>query len=67
MKTEKQRRLAMAGGLCGAAYLALTNVMPGIPELLLGLLLGLCIVLMIGGLLPEETWRKLRRWKRRGE
>lgn len=67
MKTEKQRRLAALGGLCGAAYLTLTNVLPGAPELLLGLLLGLTIVFLIGGLLPDETRQKLRKWKRRGE
>jgi len=67
MKTEKQRRFAVIGGLCGAAYLTLNNLLPSVPELLLGLLLGLGVVFLLLGLLPEETLRKLRKWKHRGE
>jgi len=67
MKTEKQRRFAVIGGLCGAAYLATDNLLPGVPDFLLGLLLGLGVVFLLLGLLPEETCRKLRKWKHRGE
>ena len=54
MKTAAQRRFAMVGGLFGAIYLILNNQLPSFPEFLLGLL-------------PEENWRKLRKWKHRGE
>ena len=67
MKMEKQRRLAAIGGLCGAAYLTLNRLWPSVPEFLLGLLLGLGLVCLLAGLLPEENWRKLRKCKRRGE
>lgn len=67
MKAEKQKRFAAVGALCGAAYLAINHVLPTVPELLLGLLLGLAAVLILIGLLPEGSWRKLRKWKRRGE
>ena len=67
MRMEKQKWLALLGTLCGAAYLLLSNVMPSALEFLLGLLLGLALVCMVAGLLPEESWQKLRKWKRRGE
>lgn len=67
MKTAAQRRFALAGGLFGAVYLSLNNQLPSFPEFLLGLLLGLGLVFLVLGLLPEENWRKLRKWKRRGE
>ncbi len=59
MKTEEQRPFAAAGGLCGAA----NRLLPGLPELLLGL--GLAFLTL--GLLPEGLWRRIRRWKRRRE
>ena len=62
-----QKRFAAAGGLCGAAYLTLNNLLPSLPDFLLGLLVGLALVFMVTGMLPEEKWRKLREWKRRGE
>lgn len=69
MKTEKQRKCAIAGGLCGVAYL--TTSFLDLPELVkglvLGLALGLAVVLLILALLPEEILEKLRKWKRRGE
>lgn len=67
MKQEKRNRFAVAGGLCGSAYLILNNLLPSVPEFLLGLLLGLAVVFMIEGLLPEAEAEKLRKWKRRGE
>lgn len=67
MKITGRRKLAAAGGLLGAAYLTVNRLLPTIPEFLLGLLLGLGIVFMVTGLLPEENWRKLRKWKHRGE
>lgn len=67
MKTQNQRRFAIAGGLFGAIYLILNKALPSAPDFLLGLLLGLGMVLLILGLLPGESWRRLRKWKRRGE
>ena len=67
MRTERQKRFAAIGGLCGAAYLVCNRLLPSLPEFLLGLLLGLGLVCLVAGLLPGENWRKLRKWKRRGE
>lgn len=67
MKTAAQRRFALAGGIFGAVYLVLNDLLPSLPELLLGLLLGLGMVFLLLGLLPGEGWRRLRKWKRRGE
>lgn len=67
MKTTAQRRFALVGGLFGLVYLILNGLLPSFPELLLGLLLGLGLVFLVLGLLPEERWRKLRKWKHRGE
>ena len=67
MRMSKQRRLAAVGCLFGAAYLVLNRTAPTVPEFLLGLLLGLALVCLVTGLLPAEGWRKLRKWKRRGE
>lgn len=64
MKTEKQRKFAIAGGLCGAFYLA--NDLWNLPDLVMGAVLGVTVVLLILALLPEETLEKLRKWKRRG-
>lgn len=65
MKTEKQRKFAIAGGLCGAFYLA--NELWNLPDFIMGLVLGLAILFLVLALLPEETLEKLRKWKRRGE
>lgn len=62
--TERQRKFAMAGGLCGVIYLA--NDLWNLPDLLMGVILGLAVVLLILALLPEETLEKLRKWMRRG-
>ena len=67
MKTAAQRRFALAGGLLSAVYLARNNLLPGFPDFLLGLLLGLGLVFLFLGLLPGEGWQRLRKWKRRGE
>ncbi len=59
MKTAAQRRFALAGGLLGAAYLALNDLLPAFPDFLLGLLLGLGMVFLLLGLLPGEGWQRL--------
>lgn len=67
MKTERQRRYALIGGLCGAVYLTLNQTLPTVPEFLMGPALGLGTVFLVLGLLPENAWKTLRKWKRRGE
>lgn len=67
MRDERRTWLAAAGGICGAAYLAANQLALSIPDILMGLLLGLGAVLMMIGLLPEEARKRLRKWKRRGE
>lgn len=67
MRNERRTWLAAAGGICGAAYLAANQLVPSIPDILMGLLLGLGAVLMMIGLLPEEARKRLRKWQRRGE
>ena len=65
-KNAWKRKMALTGGLCGAAYLTANNLLPDLPDFLLGLILGLGLVFLLLGLLPERTLAKLRRWKRRG-
>lgn len=67
MNTTAQRQFALLGGLLSAVYLARNNLLPGFPDFLLGLLLGLGLVFLFLGLLPGEGWRRPRKWKRRGE
>lgn len=67
MKTGRQRKFAMFGGFFGALYLTLNNLLPTIPEFLMGLLLGLALIFLAAGLLPEKVMRRVEKWKRRGE
>ena len=66
MENKKNRALTALGGLFGAAYLAANHLLPGLPDFLMGLILGLALVCLVMGLLPEETLAKIRKWKRRG-
>ena len=66
MDAERKQKFALAGGLFGAAYLAANNTLPGLPDLLLGLILGLGLVFLVLSLLPEEALKRIRKWKRRG-
>lgn len=66
MSDGRRRRIAAAGGVCGAGYLAANQLLPSIPEFFLGILLGTGIVLMLAGMLPEGALEKLRKWKGRG-
>ena len=66
MDTKQKRTFAVIGGLFGAAYLTANQLAPGIPDFLMGVILGLTIVVLVMGLLPEETLDKIRKWKRRG-
>ena len=65
---EKQTRrlLALCGGMCGAAYLAMEGILPNASDFLMGALLGLGLTLIILALLPATARQKLKRWKGRG-
>ncbi len=63
----RKQKYALLGGLLGAVYLAANNLLPGVPDFLMGVVLGLGIVFFILALLPEKTARRGRKWKRRGE
>ena len=63
MKTAVQRRFALAGGMLGAAYLALNDLLPAFPDFLLGLLLGLGMVFLLLGLLGMGLLLALAPWR----
>jgi len=65
--SEKQRKFAMLGGLLGAVYLMARHLLPSLPDILMGVILGLGILFFIMALLPEKSRKKIRKWKRRGE
>lgn len=65
--SERKRKFAMLGGLCGAVYLLANRLLPSLPEVLLGVVLGLGIVFFVAAMVPEKRARKSRKWKRRGE
>ena len=64
---ERKRKFAMVGGLCGAVYLVANRLLPSLPEVLMGAVLGLGIVFFIAAMVPEKSAKKVRKWKRRGE
>jgi len=64
---EKQRKFAMLGGTFGVIYLMARNLLPSLPDVLMGVILGLGILFFVMALLPEKTRKKIRKWKRRGE
>ena len=66
MDNKKKRTFAVLGGLFGAAYLAANHLLPGIPDFLMGVILGLTMVFLVMSLLPEGDLDKIRKWKRRG-
>ena len=67
-RKDARKRYAVCGGLFGTAYLISRNLLPGIPDLLMGLALGLGLVFVLLDVLPEERLEGLRKWKwiRRG-
>ncbi len=62
--TKKQQKYAMAGGLCGAFYLA--NDLWNLPDFIMGIVLGAAALLLALALLPEKSLEKLRKWKHCG-
>lgn len=61
---ERQRKCAMLGGMWGAAYLFTQDILP---DFILGAVLGVALIFFIAALLPDETAKKVRKWKRRGK
>ena len=64
---ERKRKCAMIGGLCGAVYLLANRLLPSLPEVLMGAVLGLGIVFFVAAMVPEKSSKKAWKWKRRGE
>ena len=64
---ERKRKYAMLGGLLGVSYLVVNNLLPGVPDFLMGVVLGLAVVFFVLALLPEKAARKVRKWKRSGK
>ena len=62
---RKRRRLAALGALMGALYLIANNTLPGIPDFLMGLVLGVAMVFLLASLLPEAAMARIREWKRK--
>lgn len=60
-----KKRYAAVGALFGLVFLVSNGLLPGAPELLKGLLVGLGLAFLALSLLPEPALRKLRRWKNR--
>lgn len=65
--SERTRKFAMVGGLCGAAYLLANRLLPSLPEVLMGAVLGLGIVFFVVAMVPEKSSKKAWKWKRRGK
>lgn len=62
--SERQRKFALLGGICGALYLFSQNI---ISDFFLGVILAVAVIFFVGALLPDKTAKKVRKWKRRGK
>lgn len=60
-----KKKFAVAGGLLGLLYLAANNVLPGIPDFLMGFVLGIAMVFLLASLLPDAAMVRIRSWKRK--
>ena len=60
-----KKKFAAAGGLLGLLYLAANNLLPGIPEFLMGFVLGIAMVFLLASLLPDTAMVRIRDWKRK--
>lgn len=60
-----RKRFALLGALLGALYLIANNTLPGIPDFLMGAVLGIAMASLVISLLPEEVVVKMRNWKRK--
>ncbi|MBD5150751.1 MAG: hypothetical protein HDT18_10395 [Oscillibacter sp.] len=65
--SERKRKFAMLGGLCGAVYLIANRLLPSLPDVLMGVVLGLGLVFFVAAMVPEKSSKKAWKWKRRGE
>ena len=60
-----KKKFAAAGGLLGLLYLAANNLLPGIPDFLMGFVLGIAMVFLLASLLPDTAVVRIRDWKRK--
>lgn len=60
-----REKFAAIGGLFGTACLLSLYLPPGLPDFLIGLILGLALIAITMSLLPEGAPERLRKWKRR--
>lgn len=60
-----KKKFAAAGGLLGLLYLAANNLLPGIPDFLMGFVLGIAMVFLLASLLPDTAMVRIRSWKRK--
>ncbi|MCI8716193.1 MAG: hypothetical protein HFF66_10420 [Oscillospiraceae bacterium] len=60
-----KKKFAAAGGLLGLLYLAANNLLPGIPDFLMGFVLGIAMVFLLASLLPDTAMVRIRDWKRK--
>ena len=49
----------------GLLYLAANNLLPGIPDFLMGFVLGIAMVFLLASLLPDTAVARIRSWKRK--
>lgn len=59
--SDKKRKIALCGGLCGLIYLI--QLFIPLPDFISGFVLGLALSLLILALLPEEVLVKLKKLK----
>ena len=60
-----KKKFAAVGGLLGLLYLAANNLLPGIPDFLMGFVLGIAMVFLLASLLPDAAVVRIRDWKRK--
>ena len=65
-RSNPNRLFAFFSALFGAAYLAVNNLLPGLLDFFMGLLIGLSILFLLFSLFQSEVLQKIREWKHRG-
>lgn len=65
MMNPARKKFAAIGALTGVLYLVANNTLPGIPDFLMGFVLGIAIVFLLASLLPEAATARIRAWKRK--
>lgn len=60
-----RKKFAAIGAVTGILYLVANNTLPGIPDFLMGFVLGIAMVFLLASLLPEAAMARIRKWKRK--